>query len=87
MLGPNHHTFHVANQAYDERLSHAARIRMIQRDRTDGPKPFNREGHRLVTVRRLTAAVAVTALLAAGGVATVAAAPHSVGGGGTVLIR
>lgn len=53
MLGPNHHTFHVANQTYGERLSHAARIQMVQKDRHDGTRPFHADGHRLITARRL----------------------------------
>jgi hypothetical protein len=36
MLGPNQHTIHLAQQSYDQRLDHAAKIREIQRDRSDG---------------------------------------------------
>lgn len=90
MLGPNTHSFHVAQQTYDERLTHAARIRSIQRDRQDGA-PVDRSAHRAITVRRLAAAgvagFVLTAALAIGGAATVAAAPNHASGGGAVLIR
>jgi len=55
MLGPNHHTYQLANQTYGGRLSHAARIRMVQKDRQDGTRPFHADGHRMITVRRLAA--------------------------------
>ena len=91
MLGPNHHTYHLANQSYEARLTHAARIRMVQRERHDDSAPFNREGHRLLTVRRLAAAgiagFVLTAALAAGGAATASAAPNHASGGGAALIR
>jgi hypothetical protein len=91
MLGPNHHTFHLANQAYEERLNHSARIQMIQRERHDESRPVDHQEHRLITVRRLAAAgiagVVLTAALAAGGVGDVSAAPNRSSGGGTVLIR
>ena len=91
MLGPNHHTQHLASQSYDARLDHAARIRMVQRERKDESQPMNREGHRLLTVRRLAAAgiagVVLTAALAAGGAATASAAPNHAQGGGAAHIR
>ena len=37
MLGPNQHTFNLANQSYEERLSHSARIQKIQHDRQTKP--------------------------------------------------
>ena len=90
MLGPNQHTFNLANQSYEERLSHSARIQQIQRDRSDHEE-FDRTPHRAITVRRLAAAgiagVVLTAALAAGGVGAVAAAPNHASGGGAVLIR
>lgn len=89
MLGPNHHTYHVANQTYNERLTHAARIRMIQKDRRDD-QGFNTTGHRLITARRLAATVAaavLTATLAAATVGGVAASPSNSAGGGPALIR
>jgi hypothetical protein len=90
MLGPNQHTFNLANQSYEERLSHSARIQQIQRDRGDHAE-FDRTPHRAITVRRLAAAgiagVVLTAALAAGGVGSVAAAPNHAMGGGAALIR
>ena len=89
MLGPNHHTAHMAHQAYDERLAHAARIRMVQKDR-DESRPFAHDGHRLITARRLAAGLAsivLTAALAAGTVGTVTASPSHGGSGGATLIR
>ena len=90
MLGPNQHTFNLANQSYEERLSHSARIQQIQRDHRDHAE-FDRTPHRAITVRRLAAAgiagVVLTAALAAGGVGAVAAAPNHATGGGAVLIR
>ncbi len=90
MLGPNHHTHHVASQQYEERLTHASRIRMVQKDRTDDTKPFHRDAYRLITARRLAAGLAgvvLTAALAAGTVGSVAAAPGNASGGGMTLIR
>jgi hypothetical protein len=90
MLGPNHHTHHVASQQYEERLTHAARIRMVQKDRTDDEKPFHRDAYRLMTARRLAAGLAgviLTAALAAGTVGTVAAAPGGASGGSMTLHR
>jgi hypothetical protein len=86
MLGPNHHSHHLASQAYDERLRHAARIRMVASDRHDESKPFSTEPHRRITVARLAAAglasFAVTLALAASAVAA-----HPASGGGAILIR
>src|SRR4026209_2624561 len=88
MLGPNQHTFHLANQSYEERLSHSARISRIQRDRRNHAE-FDPKPHRAITVRRLAAAgiagFVLTAALAAGGVGAVAAAPNHATGGGAVL--
>jgi hypothetical protein len=90
MLGPNQHTFNLANQSYEDRMSHAARIQTIQRERRDHAE-FDATPHRAITVRRLAAAgiagFVLTAALAAGGVGAVAAAPNHATGGGAVLIR
>ena len=43
MLGPNHTSYHLAQQTYGERLDHAARIRQVQKDRHDDSRPFNRD--------------------------------------------
>ena len=91
MLGPNQHTIHLAQQSYDQRLDHAAKIRQIQRDRSEGTAPFDRSAHRGITVRRLAAAglagFVLSAAIAAGGASAVAASPNHASGGGAVLIR
>lgn len=86
MLGPNHHSHQLANQMYSERLSHAARIQMIARDRHDTEKPVNHEGDRRMTVARLAASAAGVVLTFALA-ATAAAGNPAVGGGGATLIR
>jgi hypothetical protein len=85
MLGPNHHAHQLANQMYSERLSHAARIQMVARDRRDPSEPVNHEGNRRLTVLRLAATAAGVALTFA--LAATAAGHAAVGGGGTTLIR
>jgi hypothetical protein len=90
MLGPNHTSYHLAKQTYGERLDHAARIRMVQKDRTDHARPFNRDAFRIVTARRLAAGLAgvvLMAALAAGTVGSVAASAGHAQGGGMTLIR
>lgn len=90
MLGPNTTSYHMAKQTYGERLDHAARIRMVQKDRQDHARPFNRDAFRLLTTRRLAAGLASAALvaaIAAGTVGSVAAAPSHAQGGGVTLIR
>ena len=90
MLGPNHTSYQIAKQSYGERLDHAARIRMVQKDRQDEARPFNLDGFRILTARRLAAGLAaalLTAALAAGTVGTVAASPSHAQGGGATLIR
>ncbi|MDQ2690295.1 MAG: hypothetical protein M3Y29_08485 [Chloroflexota bacterium] len=90
MLGPNHGTYHIAQQTYGERLDHAARIRMVQKDRHDGSEPFDRQAHRAMTARRLAASLAsviLAATVATAAVGTVVAAPNSAPGGGPTLIR
>jgi hypothetical protein len=90
MLGPNHTSYHMAQQTYSERLDHAAKIRLIQTDRHDDARPFNRDAFRIVTARRLAAGLAsivLMAALAAGTVGTVAASPSHASGGGAALIR
>ena len=87
MLGPNTVTRDLATQAYNERLSHAARIQLIKRDRSEEHGSFvDRVAARRVTVARL-AATAVAAGAALALTATTMAASPSVGGGATFLIR
>ncbi len=88
MLGPNHHSYQLAQQTHAERLSHSARIQMVQKDRAE--RPFNHDGHRLITARRLAAGIAgvvLTFALAAASVDSAAAAPNRATGGGVTLIR
>lgn len=90
MLGPNQHTHHVASQQYAERLDHAARIRMVQKERTEGAPFFNIDAHRLLTARRLAAGLAgvvLAAAVAAGSAGVVNASPSHAAGGGATLIR
>jgi hypothetical protein len=90
MLGPNTTSYHMAKQTYGERLDHAARIRMVQKDRQDHARPFNRDAFRMLTTRRLAAGLASAALvaaIAAGTVGSVAASPSHAQGGGVTLIR
>lgn len=90
MLGPNSTTYHMAQHTYSERLDHAARIRMVQKDRQDHARPFNRDAFRMLTTRRLAAGLASAALMAAiaaGTVGSVAASPSHAQGGGVTLIR
>ncbi len=86
MLGPNHHSHQLANQMYSERLSHAARIQMIARDRRDPQKPVSHEADRRMTVARLAASAAGVVLTFALA-ATAAAGNAAGGGGGAILIR
>ena len=86
MLGPNHQHLSMANQMHQERLSHAARIQKVARERRDN-KPFDRELSRHLTVARLAAtagAAVLTFVLAASAAAT---NPVVGGGGGGFLIR
>ena len=90
MLGPNTTSYHLAKQTYGERLDHAARIRLIQKDRHDDARPFNRDAFRILTARRMAAGLAgmvLMAALAAGTVGSVAASPSHAQGGGAALIR
>ncbi len=88
MLGPNTHSFRIANQEYDERLRHAARIRLAAADQHDETRSIDTSAHRRLTVARLTRA-AGAALVAGAALATaVAAAGSAAGAGGAVtLIR
>lgn len=86
MLGPNHQSHQLATQTYDERLSHAARIRMVSQARRDGTEPLDRNARRRLTAARLAAGAAGILLSVAIAASTVASNP-TVGGGATVLIR
>lgn len=85
MLGPNHLTHDLATRTHQERLSHAARIRMIQRERRDGSQPLDKTAFRHITVARL-AATGAAFIFSLAVVATAAAAGASGGGGATMLL-
>ena len=82
----------LADLKHQERLSHAARLQMVARARGPENRHFDREAHRRVTVRRLTAAataVALAATVAAGALAldNPGAARHQLSGGGVTRSR
>ena len=54
MHAPNHPDRHMNAPMTGERVSHAARIQLIARDRRD-LEPVNHEGHRRLTAARLAA--------------------------------
>lgn len=87
MLGPNHQAHQLATQMHNERLSHAARIQMVARDRRDEHRPANREGARRLTVARLAASIGAVALTFALAATAAATNPALGGGGGGALIR
>lgn len=90
MLGPNQHTHHLASPEYAERLSHAARIRMVQKERSEEAPIFHIDAHRLITARRLAAGLAgvvLAAAVAAGSAGVVNASPSHAAGGGATLVR
>lgn len=86
MLGPNHHAHPMATQMHDERVGHAARIRMVARERHDEQRATNLEGHRRLTVARLAATVGGVLLTFALAATTLASNAAS-GAGGAILIR
>jgi hypothetical protein len=82
----------LADLKHQERLSHAARLQMVAQARGPENRHFDREAHRRVTVRRLTAAataVALAATVAAGALAldNPGAARHQLNGGGVTRSR
>lgn len=85
MLSPNLLTHDVATRTHDERLSHAARIRMIQRDRRDQTH-VDRTPHRRITVARLAAALTVFIFSIAVVASTAAASASGGGSGGPMLL-
>ena len=78
----------LADLKHQERLTHAARLQMVARARGPEERHFDREAHRRITVRRLTAAataVGLAATVAAGALAldNPRAASHQLSGGVT----
>jgi hypothetical protein len=93
MFAPDISTHRLADQIHHERLTHAALIQKVVRERsTDGPS-VDRDAQRRLTSRRLAAAVAAAALTFAITAATAAtqlsepAADQPSTGGGVTLIR
>ena len=71
MFAPDFTTHELVRHVQHERLSHAARLRMIARERSADSNPVDRHAQRRMTVRRLAgtlgaAAVALMLVAAAG---------------------
>jgi phosphoglycerate dehydrogenase-like enzyme len=80
----------LADLKHQERLAHAARLQMVARARGPQDHYLDREAHRRITVRRLTAAataVALAATVAAGALALDRPAAHQLSGGGVTRSR
>jgi hypothetical protein len=88
MLSPNHLAHDLATRTHHEKISHAARIQMIQRDRRDGDRSVDRSTFRRLTATRLAAALTavVFSIAVAAGAVAAAAASGPAGGGGTMLL-
>ncbi|MEP6680582.1 MAG: hypothetical protein ABJB65_03795 [Chloroflexota bacterium] len=81
----------LADIKHQERLTHAAKLQMVARARGAANHHFDREAHRRITVRRLTAAAtafALAATVAAGALALdKPAAGQQLSGGGVTRSR
>jgi hypothetical protein len=81
----------LADLMHQERLTHAARLQMVARARGPENHHFDREAHRRITVRRLTAAATAFALAAtvAAGALALESPPtqHQLSGGGVTRSR
>jgi hypothetical protein len=82
----------LADLKHQERLTHAARLQMVARARGPEERHFDREAHRRITVRRLTAAATAVALAASVAAGTLAlegprTASHQLSGGGVTRSR
>ena len=94
MFAPNISTHQLADQIHHERLSHAALMQKVSRERSTDSIVVDREVQRRVTSRRLAAAlgaVTLTFAVAAAAAATqqseAAASQTPASGGGITLIR
>ena len=91
MFAPNISTHQLADQIHHERLSHAALMQKVARERSTDSITVDREAHRRVTSRRLAAGLAAATLTfaiaaaAAGTQQSQAASQHSSGGGVTLI--
>lgn len=93
MFAPNISTHRLADEVHRERLSHAALLQKVARERTADDVSFDRAAQRRITSRRIAATVA-GAILSFSIAAVVAAnqpdggpAPAPGAGGGLTLIR
>lgn len=94
MFAPNISTHQLADQIHHERLSHAALMQKVARERSADSVTVDLPAHRRLTSRRLAATIAAAALtltIAAAAAATQQAeapdAHHASPGGGVTLIR
>ena len=93
MFAPNISTHQLADQIHHERLSHAALMQKITRERATDSITVDREAQRRITSRRLAAGVAAVTLTfaiaaaVAGTQQSEAAAQSHASGGGVTLIR
>ena len=93
MFAPNISTHQLADQIHHERLSHAALMQKVARERSTDAVTVDREAQRRVTSRRLAAGLAAATLTfaiaaaAAGTQQTEAAGQRHSSGGGVTLIR
>ena len=91
MLAPNISTHQLADQIHHERLSHAALMQKVARERSTDSINVDRDAQRRVTSRRLAAGLAAATLTfaiaaaAAGTQQSQAATQHSSGGGVTLI--
>ena len=93
MFAPNISTHQLADQIHHERLSHAALLQKVSRERSADSITVDREAHRRVTSRRLAAGLAAATLTfamaaaVAGTQQSEASAQRAPSGGGVTLIR
>jgi hypothetical protein len=92
MFAPNISTYQLADQIHHERLSHAALMQKVARERSTESITVDRQAQRRITARRLAAtfgAATLTFAIAAAATATQQAEPaaqrHSTGGGVTLI--
>lgn len=94
MFAPNISTHQMADQLHHERLSHAALVQKVARERSADSVNADLPAQRRLTSRRLAATIAAATLtltIAAAAAATQQAgapdAHHASSGGGVTLIR
>ena len=93
MFAPNISTHQLADQIHQERLSHAALMQKVARERSADSVTVDREAQRRATSRRLAAGLAAATLTfaiaaaAAGTQQSEASTQRASSGGGVTLIR